>query len=77
MNSHPENKWEAYQMAEAWNLTPDGPVPCTTHVISRHVAMAVKCLYGETDALTLPRGWAKDNKEIFEGWFEKTRLIIF
>ena len=61
-------------MAEAWNLTPDGPVPCTTHVISRHVAMAVKCLYGETDALTLPRGWAKDNKEIFEGWFEKNKV---
>ena len=79
MNLSKDNKYERYEVAQSWNLTPKGPKELTRFILIENVIKTVKMLYGElmdgnADILALPRHWGFDNREIIKKWFQEDKL---
>ena len=80
MNRHASNRYEFYELANDWNLTPDGnPHTFTQYIKLDHSITAMKCLYGapmgeDDDMLVLDRHFGRDYPEVVASFFQLEKL---
>ena len=83
MNTHPQNKYEVYEVDSEIPILHESPTQATKYFTVETCIQAVRMLYGEPDTssnnpnelLLAPHfGW--DNSEVINAWFQIPKLTL-
>ena len=80
-NSSRENKYECYQLASSWNLTPNGSATGSDLITTSSCISCIKMLFGEdaadstTDSpLVLPQNWGNNHAAYLTSWIAPGKM---
>ena len=81
LNSHPDNRYERYELAMDWNRTREEPARASDIITIDSCIKLIKMLFGEQsdpndpDVLMIPLNWGSDNGAyITENWIHPDKL---